>query len=73
MLKRAGNAPPKKRVLLRVKLRRSQYEQKSSGLRLKADIARCGRHVSNVPTAESALGDTFLRVEGTRDGVASLI
>ena len=35
-----------------VKLRRTQCEQMSSGLLLKADIARCGRHVSNVPTGD---------------------
>ena len=40
-----------------VKLRRSQHEQKSSGLRLKADIARCGRHVSKVPIGDINLGD----------------
>jgi hypothetical protein len=32
-----------------VKLRRTQPEQMSSGLPLKADIAQYGRHVSNVP------------------------
>jgi hypothetical protein len=37
---------------LRVKLRRTQYEQMSSGLPLKADIAQCSRHVSKVPTSE---------------------
>src|SRR6266403_4995140 len=34
-----------------VKLRRTQCEQMSSGLPLKADIAQCSRHVSNVPIA----------------------
>src|SRR6266478_5181900 len=34
-----------------VKLRRTLYEQMSSGLPLKADIARCSRHVSKVPGA----------------------
>ena len=33
----------------RVKLRRTQCEQMSSELPLKADIARCSRHVSKVP------------------------
>ena len=33
----------------RVKLRRTQHEQLSSGLSLKADIARCSWHVSKVP------------------------
>src|SRR6266700_4714258 len=32
-----------------VKLRRTQYEHMSSGLPLKADTARCGQHVANVP------------------------
>src|SRR5216683_2057121 len=32
-----------------VKLRRTQREHMSSGLPLKADIARCSWHVSNVP------------------------
>src|ERR1700736_97355 len=31
------------------KLRRTQPEEMSSGLPLKADIARCSRHVSKVP------------------------
>jgi hypothetical protein len=35
-----------------VKLRRTQYEQMSSGLPLKADIAQCSRHVSKVPEAD---------------------
>jgi hypothetical protein len=34
-----------------VKLRRTQCEQMSSGSPLKADIAQCSRHVSNVPRA----------------------
>jgi hypothetical protein len=37
------------RCLSWVKLRRTQCEQMSSGLPLKADIAQCSRHVSNVP------------------------
>ena len=37
-----------------VNLRRTQFEQLSSGLPLKADIARYGRHVSNVPDSEVA-------------------
>jgi hypothetical protein len=37
-----------------VKLRRTQPEQMSSGLPLKADIARYSRHVSKVPTTEVA-------------------
>src|ERR1700680_2497506 len=36
-----------------VKLRRTQSEQMSSGLPLKADIARFSGHVSNVPTRDS--------------------
>jgi hypothetical protein len=35
-----------------VKLRRTQHEHMSSGLPLKADIARCSRHVSNVPLGD---------------------
>jgi hypothetical protein len=35
-----------------VKLRRTQYEQISSGLPLKADITQYSRHLSKVPTAE---------------------
>ena len=34
---------------LRVKLRRTQCEQMSSGLPLKADIALCSRHVLKMP------------------------
>jgi hypothetical protein len=34
---------------MRVKLRRTQCEQMSSGLPSKADIALCSRHVSKVP------------------------
>jgi hypothetical protein len=37
-----------------VKLRRTQCEQMSSGLPLKADIAQYSRHVSNVPDSEVA-------------------
>ena len=37
---------------LRVKLRRTQCEQMSSGLPLKADIAQSSQHVSKVPEAE---------------------
>ena len=42
----------RRRLPLRVKLRRTQYEQISSGLPLKADIARYSRHVSKVPITE---------------------
>ena len=38
-----------------VKQRRTHCEQMSSGLLLKADIARCSRHVSKVPIAEANL------------------
>ena len=41
--------------LIWVKLRRTQCEQMSSGLLLKADIARRSWHVSNVPKNEPAL------------------
>src|SRR5260221_14613725 len=37
---------------IRVKLRKTQCEQMSSGLLQKADIARYSRHVANVPEAE---------------------
>jgi len=37
-----------------VKLRRTQNEQMSSGLALKADIARYSRHVSKVPASDIA-------------------
>src|ERR1700675_5116563 len=40
----------------RVKLRRTQCEQMSSGLPLKADIALCGRHVSKVLTGDTPSG-----------------
>jgi hypothetical protein len=40
------------RCLSWVKLRRTQCEQMSSGLPLKADIAQCSRHVSNVPIGD---------------------
>jgi hypothetical protein len=36
-----------------VKLRRTHCEQMSSGLPLIADIARCSRHVGNVPNPDS--------------------
>jgi hypothetical protein len=36
-----------------VKLRRTQYEHMSSGLLLKADIARCSRHFAFVPIADT--------------------
>jgi hypothetical protein len=41
-----------------VKLRRTQPEQMSSGLPLKADIARYSPHVANVPTTEVPLSIT---------------
>ncbi len=40
--------------LVRVKLRKTQCEQMFSELPLKADIARCSRHVSKVPKPEVA-------------------
>jgi hypothetical protein len=40
------------RGLKGAKLRRTQSEQMSSGLALTTDIARCNRHVSNVPDAD---------------------
>jgi hypothetical protein len=42
-----------------VKLRRTQFEQMSSGLAPTMDIARCNRHVSNV--AEGAQADHVAR------------
>src|ERR1700682_5972511 len=44
----------------RVKLRRTQCEQMSSGLPLKADIALCSRHVSKVPTGDSCTATSSL-------------
>src|SRR5712675_2198422 len=41
--------PPETRCLSWVKLRRTQCEQMSSELPLKADVAQCSRHVSKVP------------------------
>src|ERR1700716_3067902 len=41
------------RLCLWVKLRRTQCEQMSSGLPLKADIAQYSRHVSKVPEPDS--------------------
>src|SRR6267143_2742784 len=38
---------------IRFKLRRTQCEQMSSGLPLKADIAQCTWHVSKVPLSDS--------------------
>jgi hypothetical protein len=40
-----------------VKLRRTQPEQMSSGLLLKADIALYSRHVSKVPQADIPIGE----------------
>jgi hypothetical protein len=37
-----------------VKLRRTQYEHMFSALLSNSDVARCSRHVSNVPIAEVA-------------------
>jgi hypothetical protein len=39
---------------LRVKVRRTQYEYMFSAFLSNSDIARCSRHVSNVPKAEVA-------------------
>src|SRR6267142_5452490 len=47
----------------RVKQRRTHCEQMSSGLLLKADIARCSRHVSKVPCVDgSGLARAFFTV-----------
>ena len=46
---------------LRVKLRKTQCEQMSSGLRLKADIVRYSRHVSKVPKADLNCRDCDVR------------
>jgi hypothetical protein len=54
------------RVLLWVKLRRTQCEQMSSELPLKADIPQHSRHVSKVPNPEvapSRAGVVFLSTE----------
>jgi hypothetical protein len=53
-LRKAGFATWSERPL-RVNLRRTQPEQKSSGLPPKADIALFGRHVLKVPKNEPAL------------------
>src|ERR1700704_4690409 len=45
------------RVPNRVKLRRTHCEQMSSGLPLKADIARCSQHVAFVP--DSGFGRSY--------------
>src|ERR1700681_4691598 len=47
-----------------VKLRKTQCEQMSSGLPLKADIAQCSRHVSKVP--EGDIGDLVPYNRGRR-------
>src|SRR5882757_9320036 len=47
-----GRCGVRGRCLLWVKLRRTQCEQMSSELPLKADIAQYGRHVSKVPISE---------------------
>jgi hypothetical protein len=46
--------PVRQKWPLRVKQRKSHKEQMSSGLLLKADIARCSRHVSKVPNGDIA-------------------
>src|SRR5882724_4278326 len=43
------------RLLLRVKLRRSQYEHMFSALPPNSDIARCSWHFAFVPGADQAL------------------
>jgi hypothetical protein len=48
-----GRCPARTNVRFGVKLRRTQCEQMSSGLPLKADIAQCNRHVSKVPQPDS--------------------
>src|SRR5467141_2922343 len=53
-----------------VKLRRTECEQMSSGLPLKADIAQYSRHVSKVPGTDSyiaANGELFDRLVGGRE------
>jgi hypothetical protein len=49
------------------KLRRTQCEHMSSGLPLKADIARCGRHIANVPQADYALATSDVVVKAALD------
>jgi hypothetical protein len=56
--------------LLRVKLRKTQSEQMSSGLLLKADNARRRRHVANVPQethAPQQIADLFNHLVGARE------
>src|SRR6202158_2325645 len=56
------------------KLRRTQCEQMSSGLPLKADIAQCSAHVSNVPGPDpcTAANGTVIRSPRRRGQVASV-
>src|SRR4030081_3556121 len=48
-----AGSPPRARLLLRIKLRRTHCEQMSSGWPLKADLAQCSRHFAFVPTGDS--------------------
>src|SRR5882757_6329554 len=53
-LKNFVRQPEKTFSTASVKVRRTQPEQMSSGLPLKADIARYSRHVSKVPNSDIA-------------------
>jgi hypothetical protein len=49
---KSGNDGQAPSPLTVVKPGRTQFEQMSSELPLKAEIAQCSRHVSNVPTTD---------------------
>jgi len=55
---------------LRVKLRRTQYEQMFSASPLRTDIPQCSRHVRFVPTAEVAVAASSIKSLMPRDGTA---
>src|SRR5207302_8749778 len=56
---------PRRQCRVWVKLRRTQYEQMSSAVPTNSGVARCGRHVANVPI--------LLRKLVTADGCPSAI
>src|SRR6266700_1436484 len=55
-----------------VKLRRTQCEQRSSGLPLKADIAQYSRHVSKVPNADQCNAINGLAIRSPRPRPSSV-
>jgi hypothetical protein len=56
----------KSRSLVWVKLRKTQCEQMSSGLPLKADLAQCSWHFAFVPGSEVAIHGSSLRAKAIR-------